>query len=81
MTERRGRSGQQLLDIKETRRYLKVKEEALDRSVWRTGFGNAVCRKTDCGMMTTMMMIIHCIGVLVGGVASLNSTEHRRATS
>ena len=40
VTERRGRKhGQQLDDFKETRGYCKSKEEALDRTVWRTGFG------------------------------------------
>jgi hypothetical protein len=40
MTGRRGRRRKQLLDdLKERRRYWKLKEEALDRTVWRTGFG------------------------------------------
>jgi len=40
VTGRRGRRGEQLLDdIKEERRYWNLKAEALDRSVWRTGFG------------------------------------------
>jgi hypothetical protein len=40
MTGRRGRRRKQLLDgLKEKRRYWKLKEEALDRSLWRTGFG------------------------------------------
>jgi hypothetical protein len=40
MTGRRGRRREQLLDdLKEKRRYWKLKEEALDRTVWRTGFG------------------------------------------
>jgi hypothetical protein len=40
MTGRRGRRRKQLLDgPKEKRRYWKLKEEALDRSVWRTRFG------------------------------------------
>jgi hypothetical protein len=39
-TEKRGRRRKQLLDnLKKTRRYWKVKEEALDRTVWRTRFG------------------------------------------
>jgi len=39
-TGRRGRIRKQLLDgLKETRRPWKLKEEALDRTVWRTGFG------------------------------------------
>jgi hypothetical protein len=41
MTGRRGRRGKQLLDdLKEKRRYCKLKEEALDRTMWRTRFGS-----------------------------------------
>jgi hypothetical protein len=37
---RQGRIRKQLLDgLKETRGYGKLKEEALDRTLWRTGFG------------------------------------------
>jgi hypothetical protein len=40
MKGRRGRRRKQLLDdLKEKRRYWKFKEEALDRSLWRTHFG------------------------------------------
>jgi hypothetical protein len=40
MTGRRGRRRKQLLDdLKEKRRYRKLKEEALDRNLWRTRFG------------------------------------------
>jgi hypothetical protein len=40
MTGRRGRRRRQLLDdVKEKRRYCKLKEEALDRKLWRTRFG------------------------------------------
>jgi hypothetical protein len=40
MTGRGGRSRKQLLDdLKEKRRYWKLKEEALDRTLWRTRFG------------------------------------------
>jgi hypothetical protein len=39
MTGRRGRRRKQLLDDKEKRRYWKLKEEALDRILWRTRFG------------------------------------------
>jgi hypothetical protein len=40
MTGRRGRRRKQLLDdSKEKRRYWKVKEEALDLTLWRTHFG------------------------------------------
>jgi hypothetical protein len=38
--ERRGRRRKKLLvDLKETRSYWKLKEDALDRTLWRTGFG------------------------------------------
>jgi hypothetical protein len=37
---KRGRTGKQLLDdLKEKRGYWKLKEEALDRNLWRTLFG------------------------------------------
>jgi hypothetical protein len=36
---RRRRRKQLLDDLKEKRRYWKMKEEALDRTVWRTRFG------------------------------------------
>jgi hypothetical protein len=40
MTGRRGRRSKQLLDdLKEKRRYCKLKEEALDRTLWKTRFG------------------------------------------
>jgi hypothetical protein len=40
VTERRGRRRKQLLDdLKEKRGYWKSKEEALDRTLWRTRFG------------------------------------------
>jgi hypothetical protein len=40
MTGRRGRRRKQLLDdLKEKRRYWKLKEEELDRTKWRTRFG------------------------------------------
>jgi hypothetical protein len=40
MTGIRGRRRKQLLDdLKEKRRYWKLKEEAVDRTVWRTRFG------------------------------------------
>jgi hypothetical protein len=39
LTGRRGRRRKQLLDdLKEKRRYWKLKEEALDRTQWRTRF-------------------------------------------
>jgi hypothetical protein len=50
VTGRRGRRGKQLLDV--TRGYWKLKEEALDRTLWRTGFGRGygpTFRKADYG--------------------------------
>ena len=47
--ERRGRRLKQLLDdLKETRGYCKLKEEALDLALWRTCFrtGNGPVRQT-----------------------------------
>jgi hypothetical protein len=50
ITGKRGRRRKQLLDdVKEKRRYWKLKEEALDRTLWRTRFGREyrpVVRKT-----------------------------------
>jgi hypothetical protein len=37
--EMTGRRKQLLDDLKEKRRYWKLKEEALDRTLWRTRFG------------------------------------------
>jgi len=40
VTERRGRRSKQLLDgFKKKREYFKLKEETVDHTVWRTGFG------------------------------------------
>jgi len=52
VTGRRGRRRQQLLDdLKENRGYWKLKEEALDRSLWRTrferGYGPVVRQITE----------------------------------
>ena len=50
MTRRRERRGRKLLDdLKEMRGYSHLKEEALDRTVWRAHYGKRLwtCRKTD----------------------------------
>jgi hypothetical protein len=40
VTGRRGRRHRKLLDdLKERRRYTHLKEEALDRTIWRASFG------------------------------------------
>jgi hypothetical protein len=50
VTGRRGRRCRKLLDdLKERRGYSHLKEEALDRTMWRAGFGSGigpVVRKT-----------------------------------
>jgi hypothetical protein len=54
MTGRRGRRRKQLLDdLKEKRRHCKLKEEALDRTMWRIRFGRGygpVVRQATEGM-------------------------------
>ena len=55
VTGTRGRRRTELLDcLKETRGYWKLKEEAVDRTVWRTGFGRGcgpVARQTAVRMV------------------------------
>jgi hypothetical protein len=54
MTGRRGRRRKQLLDdLKEKRRYWKLKGEALDRTLWRTLYGRGY------GPVVSMMRIKH----------------------
>jgi hypothetical protein len=51
VTGRRGRRCRKLLDnLKERRGYSHLNEEALDRTMWRAGFGKRLwtCRETDC---------------------------------
>jgi len=53
----RGRRRKQLLhDRKEHRGYWQLIEVALDRTMWRTGFGRGLWtgRRTDCGMSEWM---------------------------
>jgi hypothetical protein len=51
LTGRRGRKHRKLLDdLKERRQYSHLKDEALDRTTWRAGFGRGfglVVRQTD----------------------------------
>jgi len=43
VTERRGRKRRKLLDaLKERRGYSQLKEEALDRTMWRAQFGKGL---------------------------------------
>jgi hypothetical protein len=61
VTERRGRKRKKLLDDpKERRGYGKSKEEALDRTLWRTRFGRGyghIVRQTE--KMILILMISH----------------------
>jgi hypothetical protein len=48
VTGRRGRRRRKLLDdLKERRGYSHLKEEALDRTMWRAGFGPVVRQTTE----------------------------------
>jgi hypothetical protein len=64
MTGRRGRRRKQLLDdLKENRGYWKLKEKALDRTVWRTRFGKGygpVLRQTT-GLMNDLKNLEHSV--------------------
>jgi hypothetical protein len=58
VTGRRGRRRTELLDcLKEIKGYWKLKEEAVDRTVWRTGFGKGGGPVT-CGVVVMMIMIV-----------------------
>jgi hypothetical protein len=48
---RHGRRSKQLLDdLKKKRRYWELKEEAPDRTLWRTAFGRGNDLSSDYGM-------------------------------
>jgi hypothetical protein len=65
VTGRRGRRRKELLyDLKEKRRYGKLKKEALDRTVWRTRFGRGygpVVRQTAECMNERGSTRSHCV--------------------
>jgi hypothetical protein len=68
VTGRRGRRCKQLLDdLKEKRGYCKLKEEALDSSLWRTGcgrvYGPVVRRPTDWMIDCDMFRLLYTAGV------------------
>jgi len=42
VARRRGRRSNDLDDLKDRRGYCHLKEEALDRTMWRAGFGRGV---------------------------------------
>jgi len=57
VTESRRRRRKQLLyDLKETRRYWKLKKEALDRNLWRIVFGR-VCEQSQTAAELTNISI------------------------
>jgi hypothetical protein len=66
--ERRGRRRAKLLDyLKEKRGCWKLKEEAVDRTVGRTGIGRrfgTVVRYVDCGLMMIVSCYIRIIDAL-----------------
>jgi len=61
VTGRRGRRRKHLLDdVKEKGRYRELKEEAVDRTLWRTHFGSGqggICCKTDCSMNESAQLL------------------------
>jgi hypothetical protein len=57
VTGRRGRSFRQLLELKKTRRHRKLKEEALDHTVWITGFGAGCGLAVRHGMNETALSV------------------------
>ena len=64
MTRRRGRRRKKLLDdLKERRGYCQLKEEALDRTMWRNrfgrGFGRVVWQITDDDHTTSESLAVH----------------------
>ena len=63
MTRRRGRRHKELLDVKDRRGYCHLKEEALDRTIWRNhfrgGFGPVVRQNTEGMMMTCVSNVWH----------------------
>ena len=81
MTRRQGRRCKQVLnDLKDTRRYLKLKQKALHRALWKTRcaeeYGHVV--KTDYMMMMMMMMMIMIMMMAVTPVGLTSSTLKRQ---
>ena len=74
MTGRRGIRNKQLLDdLEEKRGYLKLEEEALDRTLWRTHFvrscGPVVRQAAECVncilKLNTISMLLHHIVIII----------------
>ena len=63
MTGRQGRRRRKLLDdLKERREYSHLKEEALDRAVWRAHFGRGfgpVVRQTTKGINELLLLLLY----------------------
>jgi hypothetical protein len=67
MTGRRGRRRKQLPDgLKENKRSWNLKGEALDCTVWRTGFGKWLCSccMTDYGIMMVFIRLQNTINTI-----------------
>jgi len=78
VTGRRGRRRRKLLDdLKERRGYSHLKEEALDRTMWRAGFGRGfgpVARKNTKSVSATT-----CFGYLIRHfLAVYNETQNEQ---
>ena len=55
VTERQGRRCRKLLDdLKERRGYSHLKEEALDRTMWRARFGPVIRQTTKCNVINSL---------------------------
>jgi hypothetical protein len=84
VTRRRGRRGGKLLgDLKEKREYSHLREEALDRTMWRARFGRGfglVVRKTAEGMNEVSCIDPReelsgtpCVGAYIGPKAAVDA--------
>ena len=59
MTRRQGRRRKELLnDLKDRRGYCQLKEEALDRTMWRNGFGRGLDLSFDRLVMKIIIIKI-----------------------
>ena len=69
MTRRRGRRGKKLLDdLKDRRGYSHLREEALDRTVWRNrfggGFGPVVRQNTELINELLLLLLLLFVNLL-----------------
>jgi hypothetical protein len=61
VTGRRGRRRRKLLDeLKESRGYSHLKEEALDRTMWRTRFGRGFGLVKRMDVLLLIMKLLKC---------------------